>query len=786
MRLGKHTYGTPTIRSIVTIVVALALLSAGCSSGSDGEPADAAAAAAGAGDGDGNGAAAEPASAVAPGTWAGRVDDSDAFVAVVVGEDQIAAYVCEDGVIGSWFFGPAPGGETVALANAAGHRLEVDLGDEATGSFDDGTTRRPFRAQPTGDEVLFRAEALTADAALVGGWVRLGDEVRGTISTGSTLQPAPPLGPEIEMDPAFQATLVPTPMTPDTLGNPTSNTTKFVWAAGGDSFASGEGNPERGRTNGQTTDDYEDFSGLRWGDDTNAWIPMSGASLAQDMTMCHRSDRAGAPKANAQLPGLYPGITFKFGFVACGGAQTVHMIQDGYLGPDATPASLMGHAKVAQPAQLTRINTFKANNGGRLDALYMSIGGNDMGFGPIVTDCVSPVGSSDCGEEWTPLLAASGAGLASKYAQVETGIVSRFTNNTPVLISLYPNPVHDTTPIDGNGVNVCFDDDYREHGEVSLGGLDDFLEDNVTRDEAIFAFGVSSTINQHVEAAAAAHGWRVVRGHVGASAGHGLCADNPHFNLNSAAVRRQGRDIPNSSVFVVSSGLMHPNDAGFTAYGNAIVTELRPHIDNVVRTGLFAPTNVRVAAATRDANITLRWNDRATAENAYEVQVVPARPSDVARMIYPNGATRLSNGGFVTRVNGIGAQQFVHQVNGPGQFKYRVRACHTAITSGERCGPQSAEIVGTNVAPAAPTGVTVSTSTQIVGGQPRPTTTVRWNAQVDAIEFVVRTERTDGTGTPTDVRTTATSISRNALSVQQRFKVAACNRIGCSTFRNAA
>ena len=40
------------------------------------------------------------------GTWIGPLQGSRAFVAIVSDGDQIAAYVCDNGTVGTWFFAP--------------------------------------------------------------------------------------------------------------------------------------------------------------------------------------------------------------------------------------------------------------------------------------------------------------------------------------------------------------------------------------------------------------------------------------------------------------------------------------------------------------------------------------------------------------------------------------------------------------------------------------------------------------------------------------------------------
>lgn len=715
----------------------------------------------------------------AVGTWVGQLrDDSAAFVAIVSDGSQLVAYVCDDGRTGAWFFAtPGPHAQ-FQLTNAQGARIAFTLGAVAEGRFTKDEASHRFTAHRTDREVLYRADAFPGDTPVVAGWIKHGGQVRGTASIGSTTVAAPTLSPttEIAISPGTLASLSPAAMTPDTLSQPTANTTKFVWAAAGDSFASGEGNPEAGigdRTN------VESFTGLRWGNDTAIFVPHGSASLAADVTTCHRSDEAAAPKAARTLQATYQGMAIRLGFVACGGATTAALIGT-YTGPGTTAASLLGNARVTQPAQLDRIADFAAAQG-RLDALVMSIGGNNAGFGEIITDCISPVNPLNCSGKWDPLLDERLASLTSPgggYDQVNDRIVALFGPNLPVLIQKYPNPLHDgstSTP------PVCQGPDYDGNAEVGVGGYDDALQDNISLAEANWAFGIAGRLNAAVDVAANSFGWTPVGGHLAAFNGHGVCTAQPFVNLNSAALRTQGRDIPDTLFFLFSSGFMHPNNAGYSRMASATVDTLRPLVDNVARGGLAAPTNVRVAAATRNGALTLRWNDRATSENAYEVLVLPARIQDAPLVIVPPGAIRVGDG-YRVRLSGANTQQYLADFAGGGRFTFKVRACQTGIRFIEglgpefQCGAWSAQITGTNVDPAAPTGLqlTRQTLTTLVSDR------LTWSPQVDAIEFVVRVEQIDGSATET--RTTGTSFTLFQPPIGVRYKVAACNRVSCSLY----
>ncbi len=753
-----HVLGMPT--PLLRSSVVLALLLAACTDTSS-PPAPAA-----------EDSPVAPATSGPRGSWAGRLDGTEAFVAVVADGTQIAAYICDSGPIAEWFFGAATGSD-LTLVSSTGATLALSLADASAPAsgvlrLSDGATHA-FQATPSTTPVLFRADAESDQGRQIAGWIQIGTETRGSLAlvsaTGIQLRPAPAL--DLSGSPVVQA-LFPTPMTPSTLGTPTPSSTRFVWGAMGDSYAAGEGNPERGIADPSKPDD---FSGLSWGNDTSNWIPIAGATQEADRLTCHRSDQAGAPKAQRALEALYPGVTFKLGFTACSGATTNDLLHDGYTGPGTRIEALKGNARVPQPAQIDRIRTFKNQQAGQLDAVYMSIGGNDIGFGEIISDCLFPfdVTPGGCKTKWEALIPQKLETLGANYRALDDAIRDKL-GNMPILRSDYPNPLH-------NGSNlqdppVCHGDDFAAHGEVGFGAPDDFLKNNLSTEEAVFAFGLASAMNSVMNRGDAPSWTRVP---APTSSGRGLCTGTPSFNLNSAGLHRQGHDM-DVPLFVVSGGLLHPNDRGYEGYAASIVGSLRPLVDARVKTGLGAPTGVRIGAAVRDLDITLHWNDRATAENAFQVEVLPARPEDAAAIIYPHGAIRLGGGGFIVTLTGTNTQSYAQQVGQKAMFKYRVRACNTGVVAGAGldCGSFSPQVVGANFAPKTPTGLGMSTAT---APGAVAVTTFSWAAQPGALEYVVRAPAEAGGREIRSTSTTAILIG-TATSAQ----VAACNRVGCSPF----
>ncbi len=594
-------------------------------------------------------------------------------------------------------------------------------------------------------------------------------------------------GGEQELEVPIQGQLFPppSPMAKDTPSPATLNSTKFVWAAAGDSYASGEGNPitERTGTN------VGDFTGVSWTKTSEYFVspntvPYSPNLYKDDAYTCHRSDEAGVPKAHRKLKQLYPNVNFSLGFVACSGARTEHLIDTQYAGPDTVFGSNLGYFHVPQPPQLERIGKFKELNGDQLDALFMSIGGNDVGFAKIVADCITPFAGS-CKDKWTPLLPSKLQALKNSYAALSSKIHTEL-GNVPVFISHYPNPSDD-----GGGGNppVC------QGAEFGNNKHDALLRNELTLDEAKWAFGLSGMLSDAATAAANQHGWTALSAHTAAYEGHGLCTSSPAVNLNSVALQRQGRDLDvdilpldvdkkvDIDELQFSAGFMHPNDLGYRAYGDALVDALRPLVDAKLRGGIKQPLQLRVAAATKNGALTIRWKDMSTSESRYELEVTPARAEDTLQMVYPPQATRLSNGGFLVNLP-ANTNEFLHLVAGPGRFKYKLRACNGSASTSECSAYYFLD--GTNTFPAAPANVRVDRLSVTVNGQTHlGQPHLNWDDKGDTIEYVVRKDPVNGSAA-TETRQSSNTLTLPEPVSQAKYRVAACNRVGCSAYVLAA
>ena len=723
------------------------------------------------------------------GMWSAKVAGTNAFVAVVANGEEVVGYICDSAKVAHWFRGTVgPTGFDVSdkagdlTASMSGSHLVgiVTLSGGATHTFDG----RPVKSAP-----LFRAAAGTAEHFRLGGWIVVNGQQRGAfvntnaISGASSIANAPTLNLTSLAVPALDT--VASPIAPDTIAAPTPNKTyKYVWAAAGDDWASGEGDKP---------------TPAAWG--TGQYTP---GATQDEIAGCHRSDRAGAPQAQEALRRAYPEVDFRFLFVACSGARTTNLTTERF-------------APIDQAPQLDRVQSFAAQEG-HLDALYMSIGANDAGLTAAVADCiVKSLPSVSCAN--TPpagLLARLGA-LPAAYDNVAAGLSARSIGPlTKVFVSTYPDLTRSPRP------DSCLPERIGTIGDLAT---------FVAEDELTFLrTSIEHPLNQILRDRAAADGWSVIDGHEASFAQHGLCSpQEPWLNTNSVAVDQQGNDLPVSyppgpgginlrvltqstistltalspaeRAFLspqvettiahgdgaqllrdVSAGMFHPNDRGQAAFQLAIVNALVADVEakSAANARLLPPSDVRIGAVVPNGNITLRWHDTSNAETRNEIEATPI-PSNLRNPAGP------------IVVNGSDVQEFVHVQSAKAEWQYRVRACNA-----NGCSAYSAPAIGINYVPGAPTAfaAALKTTPSAGGGQLR-TITLSWNdPDAGVIEHVFRVHQVSPSGATTDVRVAvpgvATSIVLSATTAAgsvtpfpkaiYEIIAASCSRAGCSPF----
>ena len=285
----------------------------------------------------------------------------------------------------------------------------------------------------------------------------------------------------------------------------------------GDSFASGEGNPDKTR---------QDPQGVKWID-----------------ARCHRSAWAGPARAALILEKADPKTAVTFISFACTGAS----ITNGLLGAQ----DRNGHAV---PPQLDRL--FEVVKRERIDALLVSIGGNDLNFSTFVEKAIllrhaeTNANAKEIVDTGLRDLPGSLGLVAERVSAPNHAAVSA------VFISEYPDLVRDETR-DLCDHSVRLTDPLRQISEAeSRWALDDVIK----------------PLNGVIQKRATDFGWNYVSkilsefsGDSDSGIAHGFCADDKRWvNTFSDSRRIQGD----------RRGTIHPNREGHLWYAQRLVEEL--------------------------------------------------------------------------------------------------------------------------------------------------------------------------------------------------------------------
>ena len=429
----------------------------------------------------------------------------------------------------------------------------------------------------------------------------------------------------------------------------------------GDSFASGEGAPDATRRH------------CLWGPlgflckISGEWRANDGDPWGATDTQCDRSGKAGPLQAARSFRDDHAGrFTTEAHSLACSGAKVEHLI--------STPQGGMRE-------QLKQVQDRYGHQ--RIDALLVSIGGNDVGFASALTYCMtSPLG--DCFDDLpfhgnfheTPLgvfgsPAAREAELTGRYQQLRDWIAVNLPNVANVFITEYPAPTADE-----NG-------DWCDHAPAG-----DLLLRGVSASEARWASEVAiATLNRVVTEAArrfAPDGWHLVSGLEAAFARHGYCARD-----DGAGHRRRWI---NTTVDALDgqgnlSGSLHPNQLGQAAYRDHVRAALQQLLPPP-RPQLLARGQLNEKAqqlGLEAQSITVAW--RAVGAAFYQV-AFRAAPAGAGALGRPGPAEppadvladpprfRDSSWRYVTPVQDTSARVSVQ-----GRFDFAVRACTPAACS---------------------------------------------------------------------------------------------------------
>jgi lysophospholipase L1-like esterase len=295
----------------------------------------------------------------------------------------------------------------------------------------------------------------------------------------------------------------------------------FSVVALGDSYASGQGAP--------------DTSWTWWNPCTPRW----------DDQRCNRSRNA--PTALAVQLLKNEGHSIAYESLACSGAS----IDKGVLGPQNGPEPPPGAPPL--PAQVDRLQallspppTSPPTPPTRVDAVTLSIGGNDILFEYIVASCVA---LPDCRLDH-PLVDSRLGQLPASLDLLATRLAATGIPANRVFVLEYPDPTQDA------------DGSYCDRKPP-----DDVLS-RLSEAEAEWAARyVLPRLNRALCEAAQRHGWNYV-GHIADRfAKHGWCAGgNRWINTVDDSVQKQRH----------FRGALHPNVVGYSEIGQRLAEALTP------------------------------------------------------------------------------------------------------------------------------------------------------------------------------------------------------------------
>jgi lysophospholipase L1-like esterase len=316
----------------------------------------------------------------------------------------------------------------------------------------------------------------------------------------------------------------------------------YVLVSMGDSYASGEGNP-------RNIDAYLQQAGL-FTSFTPYW----------DDTSCARSTHSAPARAALALEKSSPHSSVTLIDVSCSGAT----IGSGILGPQSRAGQSASQVEQARAIA----------DGHRIDAITLSVGGNDIGFGAILQACATKANCPTQPSTTPPLKGyptiqagaqANLATLPGKYASVNAALAS-LAPGAPVFPTMYPDI---TRAADGSPCT------YLTMGPSDFAWARATLL--VPDPQSPYSYATTSgttvpmalpagTLNSQIAATHGALGWSDVAGTWGASGnssvGHGVCAGDQAWTFGLI------------SLGPLAAAAFHPNPKGLDVMGKAIATAL--------------------------------------------------------------------------------------------------------------------------------------------------------------------------------------------------------------------
>jgi hypothetical protein len=386
---------------------------------------------------------------------------------------------------------------------------------------------------------------------------------------------------------------------------------KFVVVGFGDSYGSGEGNPGSG-TRWHERAFFQSDENTMANPESLFWPEgeLSEFSVnTQWHDHCHRSSQSGLAKAVKLLGDRYTG-QIKYGHFACSGAVTENIWLSSYV------VDFWGFERAQDPQVVQALEWLASNrlSPAHVDAIVVSAGGNDSGFGEVIKSCF--ILGGDCNDE---------TDILGYYNKIFNVLNNRMGNLVNIVGQIFPNAkIFYTAYTDGISVSksnpgdkdrwepwayskdgVCSDNDDPPYEWVEY-DTDEFWD--ILTSDSKFVVRYMNRINEtlateiaeisqngarpdppiqdwkadwvryyYPDVRSTDTGWGrgrvfLVNEQFTNNRNSGFCAGSGNRNIrfNDEAGLLQGFDNFQSW----SSGGWHPNDRGYTQYGEAIASSM--------------------------------------------------------------------------------------------------------------------------------------------------------------------------------------------------------------------
>jgi len=360
----------------------------------------------------------------------------------------------------------------------------------------------------------------------------------------------------------------------------------------GDSFGSGEGNPDQAvEFSRDRTIDYGKAPGgvelTGYPARIGAWASIGDKVFLEGgprwlSTACHRSLYAYSTRTALQLALDNPHRAVTYANFACAGAEIVYGLMISYKGPewakdqpDKPQVSAVARLQcgATMPTETNYQNTYSLNGvmpeldnivlatcpreaTRRIDLLMVSVGGNDVGFARVVANAILAdkgllrrlggwMGEVEEAEGISALLPTLEKRFQALNRALHGHLQIPWDQSDRILLTAYP-----VMAIEENGSDVC------PEGQSGMTVFPEFvLNRNKARDNEV----ASEQLNRTMRKVAKTYGWTYVEQHRAEFAGHGVCAGTDEGAINFSDDSRMPRMV----------------DGAWTPYNPA---EFRPYV----------------------------------------------------------------------------------------------------------------------------------------------------------------------------------------------------------------